>query len=353
MAVTVLPDVIPTLRSQPSYFVRLEIMSGSDPGPVVSAARAAARELTDKAPRNKPVRVIGPCPIPGGCLLIADFDDDTGRNTLARVPAVLTRHLEAAGITDAVIRLARLAGDRYETPQSFGPAAKAWLVGPQSAGGSGIFPRLEPVLADAGTQWIREQLWPQAQLAAVIVGTEVLVDPDGADLIVRGPRHAPDGGPEYDVSLVATDFTDSAAGAFFGDLLGTAVTLSAAGANWTADQVAARMLAQRDIVRSRADAAVLEWAGVTASYDNSELLIGNYTGIDYESGMEYQILSTVWYQVLSEEQLRRAGGPPPGAARLPGGRYELTVGDADQWMPDSPDRSIMEEQVSRLLRGDT
>jgi hypothetical protein len=113
------------------------------------------------------------------------------------------------------------------------------------------------------------------------------------------------------------------------------------------------MLAQRDIVRSRADAAVLEWAGVTASYDNSELLTGNQVGMDYQSGMEYQILGTVWYQVLSEEQLRRAGGPPPGAARLPGGRYELTVGDADQWMPDSPDRSIMEEQASRLLRGDT
>jgi hypothetical protein len=64
------------------------------------------------------------------------------------------------------------------------------------------------------------------------------------------------------------------------------------------------------IVRSRADAAMLEWAGVTASYDNSELIIGNYTGMDYQSGMEYQILDTVWYQVLSEEQLRRAGGPP-------------------------------------------
>jgi hypothetical protein len=81
-------------------------------------------------------------------------------------------------------------------------------------------------------------------------------------------------------------------------------------------------------------------------YENSELLIGNYIG------MEYQILSTVWYQVLSEEQLRRVGGPPPGAARLPGGRHEPTVGEPSQWMPGSPDRAIVEEQVSRLLRGD-
>jgi hypothetical protein len=352
MAVTVLPDVIPGLRSQPSYFVRLEIMSGRDADLVASATRAAARELTGAAPRNAPVSVIGPCPIPGGCLLIADFDVDTGRDTLARVPAVLARHLEAASIADAVIRLARRAGDdRYETPRSFGPAAKAWLVGPQPVGGSGIFPRLEPLLAGAGTRWIREQLWPQAQLAAMIAGTEVLVDPDGADVIVEGRRHAPAGEPEYNVSLVATDFTGSAAGAFFGDLLGTAVTLSAAGANWTADQVVTRMLAQRDIIRSHADAAVLEWAGVTASYDNGELLTGDQIGMDYQSGMEHQLLGLVWYQVLSEGQLRRAGGPPLGAVRLPGGRFELTVGDASQWMPGSPARSIVEEQASRLLPG--
>jgi hypothetical protein len=80
------------------------------------------------------------------------------------------------------------------------------------------------VLADAGTRWIREQLWPQAQLAAVIVGTEVSVHPDGVDLIVEGRGHVPAGEPEYNVSPVATDFTGSAAGAFFGDLLGTAVT---------------------------------------------------------------------------------------------------------------------------------
>lgn len=349
MVVTVLPEVIPVLRSQPGYFVRLEITGGRDAGMVVDAARAAGRELTDEAA----VRVIGPCPIPGGCLLIADFDADTPRDTLAGVPAVLARHLEAVGSADAVIGLARLAYDRgYETPQAFSPAAKAWLVGPQPVGGSGIFPRLEPVLADAGTRWIRRQLWPRAQLAAVIAGAEVLVDPDGADLVVAGRRAAPAGGPEYDVSLVATDFTGSAAGAFFGDIMGTAVTLSAAGANWTADEIVARMLAQRDVVRSCADETVLEWAGVSASYDNSELLTGDQVGMDYQSGMEYQVLSTVWYQILSEDQLRRAGGPPQGATRLPGGRYELTVGDARQWIPGSPARSIVEEQASRLLRAE-
>jgi hypothetical protein len=66
--------------------------------------------------------------------------------------------------------------------------------------------------------------------------------------------------------------------------------------------------------------------------------------------MDYQLLGLDWYQVLSEEQLRQAGGPPPGAVRLPGGRFELTIGDASQWMPGSPARSIVEEQASRLLR---
>jgi hypothetical protein len=351
MAVTVRADVIPALRSQPGYFVRLEITSGHDVRPVIDAARAAAREVTDKAPRKAPVMVTGPCAIPGGCLLIVGFDAGTSRDALARVPAILARHLEAAGIADAVIGLGRRADDRYETPQSFGPAAKAWLAGPQPPGGSGIWPWLEPVLAEAGTQWIREQLWPQARLAAVIAGTEVPVGPDGLDVIVEGRRHPKAGEPEYNVSLVATDFTGSAAGAFFGDLLGTAVTLSAAGANWTAEQVATRMLAQRDIIRLHADAAELEWAGVTASHDNGELLTGDQIGLDYESGIEFRILDMVWYQVLTEGQLRRAGGPPPGATRLPGGRFELTIGEAIQWMPGTLARSTVEEQARRLLHG--
>lgn len=69
--------------------------------------------------------------------------------------------------------------------------------------------------------------------------------------------------------------------------------------------------------------------------------------------MEYRILDSVWYQILSDEQLSRAGGPPPGAARLPGGRYELTVGDASQWIPGSDARAAVEEHVGRLLHGDT
>jgi hypothetical protein len=81
------------------------------------------------------------------------------------------------------------------------------------------------------------------------------------------------------------------------------------------------------------------------------LLTGNQIGMDYQTGMEYQILGLAWYQVLSDEQLRRAGGPPPGAARLPGGRFELTVGDASQWMPGSHARNLVEEEASRLLGG--
>jgi hypothetical protein len=98
--------------------------------------------------------------------------------------------------------------------------------------------------------------------------------------------------------------------------------------------------------------AGLEWAGVTACYDTVELLIGDQIGMDYQTGMEYQLLGLAWYQV-SGGQLRRAGGPPPGAIRLPGGRFELAVGDASQWMPGTPARGIVEAQASRLLHGDT
>jgi hypothetical protein len=122
MAVTVLPDVIPALRSQPGSFVRLEIMSGHDagPGPVADAARAAVRELSDKAPRNAPVMVTGPCAIPGGCLLIAGFDAGTGKGTLARVPATLARHLEgpASRTRSSAWPAGRMTAMRHRSPSA-------------------------------------------------------------------------------------------------------------------------------------------------------------------------------------------------------------------------------------------
>jgi hypothetical protein len=44
------------------------------------------------------------------------------------------------------------------------------------------------------------------------------------------------------------------------------------------------------------------------------------------------VLDAFWHQVLSPGHLRRLGRRPPGAASLPSGRVELTLGEARTWL---------------------
>jgi hypothetical protein len=321
--------------------VALEVIAGHDALAVTRAVQAAVPDIEKLTPPDEATIVDVVSPVPSGCLLLADIGGTT--DDAALVPGIIARHLEAAEITEAQIRLARRADDRYEAAQSFAPAVRAWLVGPQPQGGSGVFPSLEPVLADAGFRWISAKLRPERQLAALFASMEAPVTPDGLRHVLDGRRTGPPGMPEQTISAVVTDFTTVAAGAFFGDFLGTSVALSAAGADWATEEITAEMRAQRDIARSCADAPGLEWAGVSVDYDNSQLL----TGEVYRP--EYQMIGPAWYQVLSDEQLRQPGGPPPGAVRLPGGRFELTIGEPGQWIPGLPGRAAVEEQARRLL----
>jgi hypothetical protein len=58
----------------------------------------------------------------------------------------------------------------------------------------------------------------------------------------------------------------------------------------------------------------------------------------------------MWYQVLSGTQLARLGGPPPGAAELAGGRFELTIGEPEQWVPGHRDHDAIRARARYLLR---
>jgi hypothetical protein len=57
----------------------------------------------------------------------------------------------------------------------------------------------------------------------------------------------------------------------------------------------------------------------------------------------------MWYQILSPARLTQLGGAPPGSVGLPGGRAELTVGEAEQWVPGHPDRDAIRAQAADLL----
>jgi hypothetical protein len=341
MAISVREGLMDILRSGAGATARLQVTSGEDTDLVAGALRAAVHEIESLSPDDAPAIVMGPYLLPGSCLLLADFEAATPPDVLAQVPGILARHLADAGITEADIRPPQQIGARYEPLQAFTPVARAWLVGPEPKGGTGVFPSLAPALAEAGTRWIVGLARPGMEFRAVIVGME---SPVTADALRQILDMLPRSGPQYIVTAVATDFSTQVASVVFGDFLSTAVTLSAAGANWSAEQVAVQMRAQRETIRACAGLPELEWAGVTAEASNDQMLMND------PWRPEYEMIGPVWYQILSQEQLRQVGSLPPGAAELPGGRIELTIGEPEQWVPGDPGHDAVLEQARRVLR---
>lgn len=337
MAVTIRADVPGQLRSAAGQVVMLHV-TAADPGRATEAVRAALPEIGGLAPADTPAVLMGPFRLPDGCLLLADFEAVTPPEARARIPGILARHLEQDGITEAEIGTASPAGPRYDVPGSFTPVAQAWLAGPGLQRGSGIFPVLAPALVDAGTRWLGGRLAPGTELHAILAGMDVPVTLEALDAVLAGARRA----GAYAMTAVATDFSSVAISVVFGEFLGTGVSLLAAGANWTAAEVAGQMRAQRETIRSAAAGESLAWAGVTAQPG------GRFAFGANPAARDYRMVGPVWYQVLSADQLARLGDRPAGAAELPGGRVEVTIGEPEQWLPGHPDRAAVETEARRI-----
>jgi hypothetical protein len=337
MAVTIRADVPGRLRSAAGQVVMLHV-AAADPDQATEAVRAALPEIGALAPADAPAVLMGPFRLPDGCLLLADFEAVTPPDARARIPGILARHLEQDGITEAEISTASPVGSRYDVPGSFAPVAQAWLAGPGLRRGSGVFPVLAPAIVGAGTRWLGSRLLPGTELRAILAGMDVPVALDALDAVLASARR----GGTYTMTAVATDFSSAAASVVYGEFLATGISLLAAGANWTAAEVAAQMRAQRDIIRASAEDDSLVWAGVTAQPGGRFVFAAN------PAARDYRMAGPVWYQLLSADQLARMGGRPAGAAELPGGRAELTIGEPEQWRPGHPDRAALESEARRI-----
>ena len=152
-------------------------------------------------------------------------------------------------------------------------------------------------------------------------------------------------GPLRSVSVIATDFTAGGAAIRVGDCLGAGVAMSAARAGWTTAEITSHMFQMREELRGHAEQPELWLASVTAAPDDRSL---RHTGLANWSEDFHHL---AWYQILSPERLRRLGGPPPGAAELPGGRVELTVGEPEQWLAGHPDHEVVRDRAAQLLAG--
>jgi hypothetical protein len=365
MAVTVGEGVASTLRSEEGLIAALQVDCAQGPArvaaQVAAALRAARADVAALAPASAPADVLGPIPVPGGYLYVVDFGATTPPARRAELPGILVRHLEDAGIATADIRLARKMGTRYEILKSFAPTVQGWLVGPGPKPEDVLaaftlpsltlpsltlpsltlpsltVPSVEPALAEIATQWLQGRHRQDMELLAVILGVEVPLTPQALRQL---PASVLDAG-SYLFAALTTDFAATYAAALFGQFYGTGVTLAEAGS--PAPGAVSQMRELREIIRTHAQLAELEWAGVSATGPTPRPLIG------YASAPSYQLLGPVWYQLLSADQLRQIGRTPPGAVELPSGRIELTVGAPERWLPDHPNREAVEEEARTLL----
>jgi hypothetical protein len=309
------------LRSAEGRPAALQIDCAERPAEAVAALRAARADIARLAPAEAPVAIEGPIPVPGGYLYWVDFGSATSPARRAELPDILARHLEDAGIANAVIRPARRISTRYEILSSFAPTVRTWLVGTNTEPVSGVLPSVPPVLVDVATQWLQARHDQNMELLAVVLGLEIPLSPETLPLFPAYVRTA----GFYTFATLATDFASTYASALFGQFRGTGVTLAEAGR--PAAQAVALMRDQRELIRAHAHLAELEWAGVSAAGRTPRPLIGQ------ASVRSYQMLGPVWYQLLSADQSRGPGPIQPGAIELPGGRLELTVGEPEQWLP--------------------
>jgi hypothetical protein len=327
------------------------VRSPAEPGRLFNALSAAAADIGDIGywaiepdpgdPESgdwEAAEVTGPIPVPGGGILQIHAGNTPPEMKIGDIPRLLATSLELAGITDATIGPAPVKGGRYEILGSLGPAVRTILCGPPAAPGGrrGVPPKLAEVAVD----WLRGESRPGWELRALLIAAEVSVTWDTLRPVIDGALQ-----PLLSVSALASDFATAAAAITVGECLGQGTAMATTRAGQPDTEITSRMRAMREAVRAQASRPELWLASVTIQPDSQNLY-----GASLDNWSE-DFFHLAWYQILSPERLRRIGGLPPGAAELPGGRVELTVGEPGQWLPGHPDHDAIRQRAAQLLAG--
>jgi hypothetical protein len=324
--VRVLPGRRDLLGSTPTVIVLVRTEETERALPALHAAMQEFGTTTEPGPAFQ----LGPVLLaPHSLLLMLDLGEDMPDADRMRLPDLLTRHLEHAGVRTATIGPAPRIGDRYTLLDSFRPFARAWIRGTTPPGPTVPVGRPSAVLTDLALSWVDDQPHDTGELLGLVVSTEIPLTPDSQRPFVDGVlrSHHADA-----LRLLSTDFTTQARVASFGQFLGHGIALGVGGLGWSAATRAAQMLTQREIIRAHADA--IDWAGISVHPADRWLLTPAAPNLTFflsnrpldTAALAAEVTANMWYQLLSPLQLERLGGPPAGSVALPEGRYELTNG---------------------------
>jgi len=343
MGVTVSPEV--TAGLVPDATVTLQVRSPADPALVQAALDTFANGLRGRDPGLVDAsgdwlgpKYVGPVvPLPDGPALTIDVGQmpDSVRDGL---PARLVGLLADAGVS---------AGEIVLPPNDM-----ARYVGLQSRCG----PRRGRCSGAGGRGWqlaVAQEWLGSGAVRGLVLSTPVEV-PAGALAVTLAPVLA----AETTVILIAaaSGAADAGAGPIGASVVSAVaveglrrgeLALMHAGPGW-----AAGMRRQRDLVRRFAGRVV--WAGVTAEADAERLLTTGWRDPARPSAhrlADALVPDAMWFQILSPGHVDRLGGPPECAEDLGEGRYGLTVGEPEQWLPSHPDSAAVRAQGRALLAG--
>lgn len=135
MTVRALRGMKRMLREDPTVVVLVRTQEQRLALRALQAATADIAALgAESGGHGAPKFVHGPLTIPGGLLLMADLGDGMPLSERERLPGIVVRHLESAGVREASVGPAPSIGKRYERLNRFVPIARAWLRGAAPAG---------------------------------------------------------------------------------------------------------------------------------------------------------------------------------------------------------------------------
>jgi hypothetical protein len=351
MGISVDPEVVAGLV--PEATLTVQARSAAAPAQLLAGLRAAAADLSGVSGQWRAAlssegewqgpRYVGPVvPLPDGPAVVVDVGAMPPA-VLRDLPRVLVDRLAGAGVTDAVLVRPPNSVWRYEPLRELAPAARALLRARPRDGVPGA-----AALLDAAAEWLGGE-GHEAPLRGLILSVEVDVEPAAVGEVI-GPVLAA-GSPAV---LVRTGFAGTAAAAA---LDSKSDGRAEAAFTLAGEAGAAALHRQRDVIRSHA--ADLVWAGITIEPDANGLLWTRWWDRDdggsarptVDGLSDILVPDAMWCQVLSAGHIERLGGPPPGAVEVTPGRFELTVGEPDQWRPGHPDRDEVRAAGRELVAG--
>lgn len=336
MSISIDNTLFSSIRSHPGgILVLVETSSGTElAAAAVAAARGAIAALTDPdtAPDPGPKYVSGVLPTPAGPALFID-GGDTEPQVLRRIPHILVEHLQAAGVTDAVLttpepslRMRSLhAVPRAAVLRGYGPL-------PTRRRRFSVVP---PRWITVAETWLRDRCSPGGRTVALVYGAEFECDQAAVGELLDACRRARSSctilheHPRGDLAGISAEF------------LGGTIALGVAGETLSDDDLLEAFAHLRVLAHSFAPEAAHAFIDLasplgrmTAAMMPTDWSLSGGAPPGSVEGLCDELLFDAYpLQILGPGHMARLGDLPDASPLKAEGRLELLFEPLAAWLP--------------------